>query len=175
MPVSSRKCCAALAGRAIQRAPSTRRMCPCANRATLPSTSRARDHAVGAGADVFRRLSSRASIPEQQPAGRPLTNLLRGQALVLAVIPLGQVGVDHGASAKVGQFAGLSRPLSRTDEHERERFPCEHRGEPLGQPAPVIGQRDVGRAGVLPTETPRGLPVPDRIDVHFALLPARIR
>jgi hypothetical protein len=140
---------------------------------SLAETEALTDHAVRAGADVLRRLASRASIPEQQPAGRPLADLSRGQPLVLAVIPLGQIGVDHGGSAKVGQLAGLPRPLSGTDEHERECLLCERRGEPLAQPTPVVGQRDVRRAGVLPTEAPGGLPVPDRIDVHLALLPAR--
>ena len=84
--------------------------------------ARACDHAVRARA-TSSGVSPPGHHPEQQPAGRPLTDLSRGQPLVLAVVPLGQIGVDHGVGAKAGEFAGLPRALSRTDEHEREMLP----------------------------------------------------
>jgi hypothetical protein len=40
-------------------------------------------------------------------------------------------------------------------------------------PTPVVGQRDVRRARVLPAEAPRGLAVSDRKDVHARVLRLR--
>src|SRR5262249_60774501 len=44
--------------------------------------------------NLLRRLAARASIAEEQPARRDLANLLGRQPLVLAVVPLDQVGID---------------------------------------------------------------------------------
>ena len=70
-------------------------------------------------ADLPGGLATRRRVRPDRPAGDRLPDLRRGQPLVLAVIPLGEIGVDHGACAKVGQLAGLPRPLSRTDARAR--------------------------------------------------------
>ena len=129
-------------------------------------------HPVHARTHLFRRLAARASIPEDQPARRHLVDLLGRQSLVLAVVPLDQVGVDDGLVAQARQFAGLSRPLHRAAENKRKCVGGEYRPHPLRKPATVVGQRNVRRTGVLATEAPRRLPVPDREHVHVRLPPA---
>ena len=163
MPVSSRKCCPPPAGSPSQRAASTRSTWPCANSATSPvDRARPGDHPIHPRAHLLRRLAARASIPEDQPVRRRLADLLGRQSLVLAVVPLDQVGLDDGRVAEARQLAGLPCPLQRADENERERLLGQHGPHPLGESTPVVGQRDVGRARVLPAQAPRGLPVPDR-------------
>jgi hypothetical protein len=54
------------------------------------------DHSIRPCADLRRRLSTRAAVAKNQPAGRLLIDLLGGQPLVLAIVPLDQVGVDDG-------------------------------------------------------------------------------
>src|SRR5689334_14735193 len=87
-------------------------------------------HPIDPRTHLFRRLATRTPVPEDQPACSALVDLLWGQALVLAVIPLGEVGVDDGFSAEPGQSAGLTRPLHRAAEDEDERFFGEHRPHP---------------------------------------------
>jgi hypothetical protein len=74
--------------------------------------------------------------------------LLRRQALVLAVIPFGQIAIDDGFLDKARQSASLTRTLHRAAENEREQIHGEHRPNPLGKPASIVGQ-DVRRRGVL--------------------------
>src|SRR5262245_3150509 len=127
------------------------------------------DHPVDTRTHLFRRLTARASIPEDQPIRRNLTDLLGRQSLELAVVPLDQVGVDHCFIAEAGQLAGLSCPLHRTAENELKPIPGEYRPHPLRKPAAVVGQRNVRRPCVLPGKAPRRLPVPDREHIHVRL------
>src|SRR5262249_21044401 len=127
------------------------------------------DHPVHTRTHLFRRLTARASIPEDLPARRGLVDLLGRQSLVLAIVPLDQVGVDHGLIAEASQLAGLSCPLHRTAENELERIPGEYRPHPLCKSPAVVGQRDVRHACVLPGKAPRRLPVPDREHIHVRL------
>src|SRR5580692_2584634 len=136
-------------------------------------TPRSRNHPIHPGTHLLWRLTARASIPKDQPARRHRMDLLRRQSLILAVIPLGEVGMDDGHIAEPRQCAGLARPLHRADEYERERLFGEHRSHLFSKPPPVVGQGDVSRAGVLPAEAPRGFPMPDRKDVHPRLLTVR--
>ncbi len=85
-------------------------------------------------------------------------DLLRRQSLMLAVVPLGEVGIGDAHIAEPRQCAGLAHPLHRTDEHERERLLGEHRPYLFSKPPPVVGQGDVCRAGVLPAKAPLGFP-----------------
>jgi hypothetical protein len=130
------------------------------------SPSTARDHPVHTRTHLFRRLAARASIPEDQPARRNLTDLLRRQSLVLTVVPLDQVGVDHCLIAEAGQLAGLSCPLHRAADNKPKRIPGEYRPHLLCKPTAVVGQRNVRRPCVLPGKAPRRLPVPDREHIH---------
>ena len=76
-----------------------------------------------------------ASVPEDQPARSPLRGSAGRQPLVLAVVPLDQVGLDDRAVAEPGQLAGLAVLAgSGLVEHERERLPGQHGPQPLGEP-----------------------------------------
>ena len=78
-----------------------------------------RHDAIGPSGDVARRLSAGAAVAEEEPVGPLGVNLLRPQPLVLAVVPLDEVGIDDGRGAEAGQFAGLPGPPERTGEHVR--------------------------------------------------------
>src|SRR5262249_20713115 len=88
------------------------------------------------------------------------------EALVSAVVPFDQVGLDHRPIAEAGQLAGLAGTAERARDDEREHLPRERRPEPLGEPAPVVGEGGVRRPGVLAAEAPRGLPVSDGEHPH---------
>src|SRR6201993_3829220 len=60
--------------------------------------------------------------------------------------------------------------MHRAAEDERELLLGEHPPHSFGEPAPVVGQRNVGRSSVLPAEAPRRLAVSDREDIHIRLL-----
>src|SRR5271169_973314 len=70
--------------------------------------------AVGPRAYLARRLSSGAAVTEELPVRALRMDLSRAAALVLAVIPFDQVGVDFGRGAKAGQFASPRRALQGT-------------------------------------------------------------
>src|SRR5262249_40219384 len=63
----------------------------------------------------------------------------------------------------------LSRALHRTAENKRKFVVGEYGPHPLRKPAAVVGQRNVRGTGVLTTEAPRCLPVPDREHAHIRL------
>src|SRR5438067_8629189 len=128
------------------------------------------DHPVRARAHLRRRLPAWAAIAKDQPARRALVNLARRQSLVLAVVPLGEVMVYYRFVAEPSQLAGFARPLHRATEDESERLLGELRPHSFGEPAPVVGQRNIGRSSVLPAEAPRRLAVSDREDIHVRLL-----
>src|SRR6516165_9675920 len=110
--------------------------------------------------------------PGRSASRAPIVDLLRRQSLVVAVVPLDEVGVDDGSIAQACQLARLSRPLHRAAENELKYFGGEYRPHPLCKPATVIGQWNVRCTGVLAAEAPRGLPMPDREHVHVRLPPA---
>ena len=56
-------------------------------------------------------------------------------------------------AADAGQLTGFARPLQRADEHERERSAAQRWPQEFREPAPVVGQRDVRRAGVPPIQS----------------------
>ena len=66
-------------------------------------------------------------------------DLLGRQPFILAVVPLGKIGIDDGGVAETRQLAGLSCSLHRADEDASERLVGEQRAQPFGEPTPVIG------------------------------------
>ena len=51
-------------------------------------------HPIHPRAHLLRLLATGASIAKQQPARRPLVDLLGRYSLIFAVVPLGKIGVD---------------------------------------------------------------------------------
>ena len=60
---------------------------------------------------------------------------------------------------------GHGRVREHRDENERERLLGQHGPHPLGESAPVVGQRDVRPARVAAVHRPLGLAMPDEIDL----------
>ncbi len=81
--------------------------------------------------------------------------------------------LDDGLPAEARALAGLSRPLQRADENELECLFGEHGPHLLGETAPVVCQREVCHARMLPAQTPCGLPMPYRKEIHDLSLPAQ--
>ena len=101
-------------GRPSQRAASTRRKCALEKSSTSPvDGAHARDHAIRARADLLRRLAARTAVAEELPVRALRVDLGRGAPLVVAVVPLDEVGVDVGAVAEARQLAGSARALQR--------------------------------------------------------------
>ena len=60
----------------------------------------------------------------------------------------------------------LTRALHRAAEDEREVLFDKHPPKLLGDPAPILRQRDIRGPRVLAAEAPRGLSMSDREHVH---------
>ena len=77
-----------------------------------------------------------------------LINLRRGQAFIVAVVPLRQIRLDPGEGSEAGEFAGPARPLARAREHMAEIDAA----KTLQQPARILfslfGQRHLRMPGV---------------------------
>jgi hypothetical protein len=63
-----------------------------------------------------KRRRSRAAVAEQLPVRALRVDLGRAAALILAVVPFDQIGVDFGHGTKAGQIAGADRALQGTGE-----------------------------------------------------------
>src|SRR5947207_14846040 len=70
-----------------------------------PRLPHAAHHAVGPGADLVRRLASRATVAEALPGGALSVDLSAGASLVLSVVPFDQILVDLGRGPGSGQLA----------------------------------------------------------------------
>src|SRR5262245_22914461 len=97
------------------------------------------DHTVDARTHLLRCLAAGASVPEEEPTRNRLLDLLGHQLLVLAEVPLNEVGVDDGLVAEACQVAGLFRALHRTAKNKRKFVGGEYRPHPLRKPAAVVG------------------------------------
>src|SRR5205823_4426830 len=122
------------------------------------------DHTISAGADVLDALSARTAIAEELPVRTLLAYLRRAQAFVLAIVPLDQVGIDHGHAAKAGQLAGAGRALQGARPDMVEVLTLEALAEAAGVFFAARRQWQVGQARVLPGEAPGRLAVASQVD-----------
>ena len=132
----------ATASSPIHRAASTRLICPCATRMTGPPGQSGRgpgQDAVGAGGDGLRALAVPRAVRPERPAGYLLADLATGHALVVAVVPLGEVGIDqvHG---QPGQLRRLERAGARAAQHESRVHAVEDRAQRGGLVGAERGQ-----------------------------------
>ena len=114
---------------------------------------------VDAGADVGRGLAPRAAVAPEDPIRTFFADLLRGQALVLAVVPLQQGVAALGAVSEPGQLAGVEGARERTADHAGEFAALEPVPQLARLLAAVIGQLDVSSARVPHRPAPLGLAV----------------
>src|SRR5262247_3897301 len=96
------------------------------------------DDAVDAGADLRRRFAARTAVAEEHPARLLVVDLLGGEPLVVAVIPLVQIGLDRRAGAEAGELARLARPAQRARQHELKALLGQHGPQAPGDHAPVL-------------------------------------
>ena len=76
--------------------------------------SRPLDHPIGAAAHLGRRLPLGHAVAPEVPAGTALLDLGRREALVGAVVPLHEVGID--LTLETGQGAGVRSPYQGAGE-----------------------------------------------------------
>src|SRR5205807_566138 len=69
------------------------------------------NHPVGPCSHLVRRFASRAAVTKEEPARELGEDLGGAPALILPVIPFGQVGIGFGQTAEPGQLGGPSRAL----------------------------------------------------------------
>ena len=126
----------------------------------------------GRSRDRRARRSASGVSPPGQPSrkiiqpGRCRVDLLRREPLVLAVAPLRRDRARPPRDPPSPASSQVSRArLQRAGEHEREGLVGQHRAQAPRYRAPVLGQRDVGHAGVLPAQAPFGLAVTDQVDL----------
>src|SRR5262249_41815211 len=122
-----------------------------------------RYHPVGTGTHRCHRLAARTAVAEEIPARTLLAYVGRASPLVLAVIPLLQIGVAFGLAAAARQRTCLQLPRQRTGQHPGEPRLCEPLGQAPGLVLTARSEREVGPAGVLTSERPCGLAVPRQI------------
>ena len=122
------------------------------------------NHPIGPRPDLLRSLASRAAVTKEEPARTLGQDIGGAAALILPVIPFGQVGIGFGQTAEPGQLGCPSRALRRAGE----RFGEPRCAQPLPEGARLLlaplGQRQIGAAGMLAGEAPSGFAVPGEID-----------
>src|ERR1700683_5301189 len=126
------------------------------------------DHPVGSRAHLRGALAAGTAVAPQAPAGPSGEDLRRGEALVVAVVPLHQLGALLCLRAQPAQIARFARARQGADQHQRKA----PRGQALGQrgcPVPsTFGERDVDAPSVPAIPAPLGLCVADEYDLASA-------
>src|SRR5215212_1008208 len=124
-----------------------------------------RNHGVDPGADSLRGLAARTAVAPERPGRAPLADLVCLEPFVLAVVPLDQLGAPLRLVREPGKAAGVYCALERARKNMLERALGEPAAKQLALLPPVVGQRDVGLAGVLTGNGPLRLAVPDEDDL----------
>src|SRR5262249_25900035 len=116
-------------------------------------------------ADLFRRLPARAAVTKNHPV-RPFgVNLLWRKPLVLPIVPLQQIALDMRTVAESRQLAGLPCAVERARQDESEQFFGENRPQESGGRAPIVRERNIRHAGMLPAQAPLGFAMAHQINL----------
>src|SRR5262245_63296536 len=137
------------------------------------------DNPIDPRTDLFWRLPAWAAIAKNHPVRSFRMNLLWGKPLVLPIVPLHQIALDIRMVAESRQLAGLACAVERAGQDESERFFGENRPQKSRGRAPIVRERNVSHAGMLPAQAPLGLPVAHQINLllfpcHGNLLDGRL-
>ena len=122
------------------------------------------DEAIGAAGDILGCFTARTAVSKNVPARTLPFDVGGASALVLAIVPLGEVGLGNGVWPKTGKLAGSPGALARAGQHMSERDALKPRREATCGVFALGGQGNVGAACVLAGERPFGLAVPDNIE-----------
>ena len=106
-----------------------------------------------------RRLTSGAAVAVQLPTRPGLADLVRGDALVLAVVVL-QQKVGRRGLGEAGEGGRAPGPLQGAGVDAHELDAAQAVAELAGAGFAFGGQRDVGASGVAARLRPFGLAVP---------------
>src|SRR5262245_63077343 len=126
------------------------------------------DDAVDPRPDLVRALAARTAVPEDRPPRSLQMDLLGRESLVLTVVPFLQVGLERRAPAEARELTGLARSTEGARQDELERLLGQNRTQTPRERPTVLGERNIGRSGVLPAQAPLSFTVADHED---ALLP----
>src|SRR5262245_32116733 len=132
---------------------------PYANKATFPSAARALAiNTIDPRADLFWGLLARAAVTKNHPV-RPFgVNLLWRKPLVLPIVPLHEIALDMYTVAESRQLASFAGPMKPARENQGKGLLGENGLEKSGGRAPVLCERNICHAGVLPAQAPLGFP-----------------
>ena len=122
------------------------------------------DDAIDPGGDIGSGFAVRARLRENGPAGDAFLNFRSGEAFVVAVVPLGEVGGDFGFFGEAGEFAGAAGAEAGAAQHEAELTVGKKWLEAGGALFAGGGEGDVGGGGVAAGEAPLGFAVADEND-----------
>jgi len=137
--------------------------CPLENKEHIPRNGTNSLHdAVCSRCHLPRHFSPRAPITERFPVRALSQDVNRAAALILAVVPFDQVGVNFGDVSKTRQFAGPPGTLQRAGKHLGEGESPKSFSESSGDLLAVLGQRQIGTPGMLPSKAPGRFTVPGK-------------
>ena len=122
------------------------------------------DQSIGTGRDIHDAFAPRAAVAKDGPTRPAAPDLVRCAALVGAVVPFREIGRHLRALAEPGQGARRSCAARRAAQYAIEGYGPERGGKSARLRLATRGQRDIGAAGVLPGQGPRGLAVANEIE-----------
>ena len=120
--------------------------------------------AIDSRGDISGGFAVRARLCENSPAGDAFSDFRGGEAFVVAVVPLGEVGGDFGFFGEAGELAGAAGAEAWAAQDEAEFAPGEKWLEAGGALLAGGGEGDVGGGGVAAREAPLGFAVADEND-----------
>ena len=109
----------------------------------------ATDEPVSACRYIGGTLPARTPVPVDAPTRNKPLDLVHGLALVVTVIPFGQILLNLGGAGESGQFAGPHRPHPWTHKNLGEGNAGKPTGERAGLRFTMVGECDLGLAGML--------------------------
>jgi len=121
------------------------------------------EEAVGPIGHVARRFAAGAAVAEQLPARSLLQDVGGRPALIAAVVPLHQIGIDDRAGPEAGQRTRLRGAHQGAGDNLDEGKAAQPLAELAGVLLAALVQRHVGPAGVPAGVSPGGVAVAGEI------------
>jgi hypothetical protein len=118
-------------------------------------------YAVHASPDLSSTFSTRAAVHEDVPTGELNADLRGGQALIAAVVPLHELGIDLDITSEPCELTGLDRPTQWTDKDPNRCKALETRLQRPSVPDAVLLEGKIRPSGVTTTLAPARRGVPD--------------